>query len=54
MTPKMNFLVNDVLPKDWAEVKRIRRQAGYTIIDDELFKRGFSSPLLKCLDRAQA
>lgn len=37
------------------EAKRIRRQAAsYTVIDDELFKRGFSSPLLKCLDQDQA
>jgi len=55
MTPILDFLVNDVLPASNSEARKIRRQAAsFTIINGEIFKRRFSSPLLKCLDRAQA
>jgi len=30
--------------KDWE-----RKVARYTLVGDELFKRGFTTPLLKCL-----
>jgi len=55
MTPILDFLVNDVLPEDNTEARRVRRQvASFTVVNGELFRRGFSSPLLKCLDHAQA
>jgi len=55
MAPIINFLINDALPEDQLEAKEIRRQAAsYTVVNGELFRRGFSSPLLKCLDRTQA
>jgi len=52
ITPILNLLVNNELPEDQVEAKRVRRQsASYTVIDGELFRRGFFSPLLKCLDQ---
>jgi len=54
MTPILNFLMNDMLPDDRTEARRIRRQAAsYTVVGGELFRRGFSSLLLKCLDQEQ-
>jgi len=55
MTPILNFLVHDTLSENEAEAKRVRRQAtSYIVVSGELFRRGFSIPLLKCLDPAQA
>jgi len=55
MTLILKFLVHDTLPDNETEAKRVRRQAAsYTMVNEELFKRGFSVPLLKCLDPAQA
>lgn len=55
MTPILNFLIHDSLLGDQVEAKKVRRQAAsYTVVGGELFKREFSSPLLKCLDRMQA
>jgi len=54
MTPILNFLVHDTLSESESEAKRVRRQAVfYTVINGEMFRRGFSIPLLKCLDPAQ-
>ena len=37
------------------KARRLRRKASnYVIIDNELFRRGITSPLLKCLDQTQA
>jgi len=48
MTPIMNS-------RRPSEGKRVRRQAtSYTVVDGELFRKGFSTSLLKCLARAQA
>jgi len=55
MTPILNFLVHDTLPENEAEARKVRRQAtSYTVVGGELFRRGFSIPLLKCLDPTQA
>jgi len=55
MTPILNFLMNNTLPKDRAEARKIRRQAAsYTVVEGQLFRRGLSSPWLKCLDQEQA
>jgi len=51
MTPIMKYLMDDVLPSESGEAEKLRRQANfYTVCNRELFRRGFSSPLLKCLD----
>ncbi|XP_072087354.1 uncharacterized protein [Arachis hypogaea] len=45
-----DFLQNGKLPQDEKEAKAVRREAAkYTIIQDQLFKKGLSQPLLKCL-----
>nr|KYP70058.1 Gypsy retrotransposon integrase-like protein 1 [Cajanus cajan] len=50
-----NHLKEGTLPKDKDEARKVRmRSAKFIIIDDELFKRGISTPLLKCLTTSQA
>nr|KYP31685.1 Pro-Pol polyprotein [Cajanus cajan] len=50
-----NYLKEGTLPKDKDEARKVRmRLAKFIIIDDELFKRGISTPLLKCLTTSQA
>ncbi|XP_020216761.1 uncharacterized protein LOC109800386 [Cajanus cajan] len=49
------FLTNGVTPDGLTEAKRLRTQASrYVIITGQLYKRGFSTPLLKCLNPAEA
>ncbi|XP_072077791.1 uncharacterized protein [Arachis hypogaea] len=46
----VDFLQNGKLPGDEKEAKLLRREAAkYTVIQDQLFKKGLSQPLLKCL-----
>nr|KYP68003.1 hypothetical protein KK1_021620 [Cajanus cajan] len=50
-----SYLKEGVLPEDKDKARKIRmRSAKFIIIGDELFKRGISSPLLKCLTASQA
>ncbi|XP_025661266.1 uncharacterized protein [Arachis hypogaea] len=50
MDPITDFLKNGKLPRDGKEAKALRREAAkYTVIQDQLFKKGLSQPLLKCL-----
>nr|KYP69487.1 hypothetical protein KK1_008678 [Cajanus cajan] len=50
-----SYLKEGILPEDKDEARKIRmRSAKFIIIGDELFKRGVSSPLLKCLTVSQA
>nr|XP_029147063.1 uncharacterized protein LOC114924982 [Arachis hypogaea] len=50
MDPITDFLKNGKLPEDEKEAKALRREAArYAIIQDQLFKKGLSQPLLKCL-----
>nr|KYP72087.1 hypothetical protein KK1_004668 [Cajanus cajan] len=49
------YLKEGILPENKDEARKIRmRLAKFVIIGDELFKRGVSSPLLKCLIASQA
>ena len=55
MDPILDFLRQGKLPGDRNEAHTIRRRAArYTIFDGKLYKKGFSSPLLLCVDRDQA
>nr|KYP59830.1 hypothetical protein KK1_015271 [Cajanus cajan] len=55
MTAIRSFIVRGELPTDPIEAKKIRTQAArYSIVADELYRRGFSTPLLKCVDNLQA
>nr|KYP42614.1 Pro-Pol polyprotein [Cajanus cajan] len=55
MTGIWNYLKEGILPEDKDEARRMRvRSAKFVIVRDELFKRGISAPLLKCLTAPQA
>ena len=50
MDPIMGYLMNGTLPEDKNESKKVRyRATRYVIMDNQLYKRGYSLPLLKCL-----
>ncbi|GAU51110.1 hypothetical protein TSUD_411870 [Trifolium subterraneum] len=55
MTPVYNYLTHGTLPNDEKESATVkRRSCSYTILDNKLYKRGFSIPLLKCADEDTA
>nr|KYP74016.1 Gypsy retrotransposon integrase-like protein 1 [Cajanus cajan] len=55
MTGIWNYLKEGTLPEDKDEARKMRmRSAKFVIVGDELFKRGISTPLLKCLTAPQA
>src|SRR3954462_5612378 len=46
-----NHLTNDLLPNDPKKASTTRRRAcSYVLVEDRLYRRGFSIPLLKCID----
>ncbi|KAL5559669.1 hypothetical protein UlMin_035880 [Ulmus minor] len=50
MTPIVGFLLRGELPQDRTEARTLRmRAARYTYLAGQLYKRGFSNPLLKCV-----
>ena len=55
MTPIVSFLQDGYLPQDADEARKIRKRAArFTILNDVLYKRGFSMPYLKCVDNDEA
>ncbi|XP_072054885.1 uncharacterized protein [Arachis hypogaea] len=49
--PILQYLLKETLPKDPKEEKRTKREAAnYTVVAGQLYKRGFSQPLLKCVE----
>ena len=55
MTPIMSFLQDGHLPHNSQEAKRIKKRAArFTILNDTLYKRGFSMPYLKCVNEEEA
>ena len=51
MTPVIQYLKDDVLAQDKRKARLLRLKASlYTLYEDQLYKRGFSTPLLKCVD----
>ena len=55
MTPIISFLQDGHLPQDTDEAKKIKKKAArFTILNDTLYKRGFSMPYLKCVDEGEA
>ncbi|GAU40405.1 hypothetical protein TSUD_136520 [Trifolium subterraneum] len=55
MTPVYNYLAHGTLPNDEKEAATVKRRSwSYTILDNKLYRRGFSIPLLKCADEATA
>ncbi|XP_042465868.1 uncharacterized protein LOC122048361 [Zingiber officinale] len=53
--PMINFLRQGLLPSDPEEARLVRKKAhAYTMIGDQLYKRAFSRPLLRCLSIEEA
>ncbi|XP_020225462.1 uncharacterized protein LOC109807355 [Cajanus cajan] len=51
----MNFITTGKEPEEALAAKKIRTQAArYSVIGNTLYRRGFSTPLLKCVDSEQA
>ena len=54
MTLIIQYLKDDVLPEDKKKARLLRLKAAhYMLYDDQLYKRGFSTLLLKCVDLEQ-
>ena len=55
MTSIISFLQDVRLPQDIEEAKKVRKRAArFTILNDTLYKIGFSMPHLKCVDEEEA
>ena len=55
MTPIVSFLQDGHLPQNADEARKIRKRAAkFTILNDVLYKKGFSMPYLKCVDDDEA
>ena len=55
MTPIIAFLQDGHLPQNTEEAKKVKKRAArFTILNDTLYKRGFSMPYLKCVDEKEA
>ena len=55
MTPIVSFLQDGHLPQNTEEARKIKKRAArFTILNDVLYKRGFSMPYLKCVDEEEA
>ena len=51
----MSFLRDGRLPPNPEEAEKIRKRAAqFTILNDELYKRGFSQPYLRCIEEEEA
>ncbi|KAL5581178.1 hypothetical protein UlMin_013620 [Ulmus minor] len=54
MTPIVGYLLRGELPQDKVDARTLRiRAARYTYMAGQLYKRGFSNPLLKCVTADQ-
>ncbi|KAL5560877.1 hypothetical protein UlMin_030624 [Ulmus minor] len=54
MTPIVGYLLRGELPQDKADARTLRmRAAHYTYLAGQLYKRGYSNPLLKCITANQ-
>ncbi|RDX57682.1 Tf2-11, partial [Mucuna pruriens] len=55
MSPFLEYLKEDWLPNNLIEAKKMVREASkYTLIGQHLYHRGFSFPLLRCVDKEEA
>ena len=55
MTPIVGYLKEGKLPQGKDEARKLRiKSAKYILMDDVLYKRGFSQPYLRCLALDQA
>ncbi|XP_024025995.1 uncharacterized protein LOC112092918 [Morus notabilis] len=55
MDPIIRYLVNGELPEDRRQAQKMKYQAArYTMHDNLLYRRGYSTPLLRCLGAEEA
>jgi len=55
MTPIVRYLKEGWLPEDKIEARKIQiRAACFIIIDDVLYRRGYSLPYLRCANSEEA
>uniref|UniRef100_A0A2N9GFI3 RNA-directed DNA polymerase n=1 Tax=Fagus sylvatica TaxID=28930 RepID=A0A2N9GFI3_FAGSY len=55
MTPIVNYLEDETLPSDPVEARKLKvLSTRFVLIQGVLYKRGFSLPYLRCLDKAEA
>lgn len=55
LTPYIEYLNDGILPTDRVLVKKIKhKSSNFLLIDGDLYRRAFSSPLLKCLTPSKA
>ena len=55
MTPITNYLKEETLPSDPVKARKLKVQsARFVLMQGVLYKRGFSLPYLRCLDKAEA
>ncbi|XP_021832749.1 uncharacterized protein LOC110772600 [Prunus avium] len=54
MSPIHAYLTNGTLPEDKAKARQLRyRSTRYIVINDILYKRGYSTPYMKCITEEQ-
>ncbi|XP_074347130.1 uncharacterized protein LOC141685956 [Apium graveolens] len=54
MTPILAYILKGALLEDKFKAQRLRYQAArYVVYDEVLYKRGFSQPLLRCVDNEE-
>jgi len=54
-SPVQDFIEHQTLPADMDQAKKIQKQAPwYTVVNERLYRRRFSTPLLKCLTQDEA
>ncbi|XP_030933169.1 uncharacterized protein LOC115959011 [Quercus lobata] len=55
MSPILSFLREGRLPPSLEEAKKIQKRAArFTVLNDELYKRGISQPYLRCIEEEEA
>ena len=53
--PILSFLRDGRLPPNPEEAKKIQKCAArFTVLNDELYKRGYSQPYLRCIEEEEA
>jgi len=55
MDPILAYICNGILPEDKRQARKLKcRAARYALLDEVLYRRGFTLPLLRCLDNEEA
>ena len=53
--PIQDYLERGIIPTDPTEAKKLIREAAvYTIVDDQLYRKGLHCPMLRCLSSDEA